>query len=85
MINHYYDLCTDFYEWGWGQSFHFANRYRGENFYSSIARSEHWLALQMGLKPGMKVLDVGCMFLYYHLNYYYYYYYFIYLLVFLSY
>jgi len=60
MINHYYDLCTDFYEWGWGQSFHFANRYRGENFYSSIARSEHWLALQMGLKPGMKVLDVGC-------------------------
>lgn len=70
MINHYYDLCTDFYEWGWGQSFHFANRYRGENFYSSIARSEHWLALQMGLKPGMKVLDVGCMFLFYHLKYY---------------
>jgi sterol 24-C-methyltransferase len=60
MINQYYDLVTDFYEWGWGQSFHFANRYKGENFYSSIARSEHWLALQMGLKPGMKVLDVGC-------------------------
>jgi len=60
MINQYYDLVTDFYEWGWGQSFHFANRYKGENFYSSIARSEHWLALQMGLKKGMKVLDVGC-------------------------
>jgi len=60
MINQYYDLVTDFYEWGWGQSFHFANRYKGENFYSSIARSEHWLALQMGLKKGMEVLDVGC-------------------------
>jgi len=60
MINHYYDLCTDFYEWGWGQSFHFANRFKGENFFSSIARSEHWLALQMGLKPGMTVLDAGC-------------------------
>jgi len=60
MINSYYDLATDFYEWGWGHSFHFACRYRGENFYSSIARSEHWLALQLNLKPGMRVLDVGC-------------------------
>jgi len=60
MINQYYDMVTDFYEWGWGQSFHFALRYRGENFFSSIARSEHWLALQLGLKPEMKVLDVGC-------------------------
>ena len=24
LINHYYDLVTDFYEFGWGQSFHFA-------------------------------------------------------------
>lgn len=60
MINKYYDLATDFYEWGWGQSFHFALRYKGENFHASIARSEYWLALQMALKPGMRVLDVGC-------------------------
>lgn len=25
-----------------------------------LARHEHYLAAQMGLKPGMKVLDVGC-------------------------
>ena len=23
FVNHYYDLATDFYEFGWGQSFHF--------------------------------------------------------------
>ena len=25
-------LITDFYEYGWGQSFHFAPRNRGESF-----------------------------------------------------
>lgn len=29
-------------------------------FVSQLARHEHYLALQMGLKPGMRVLDVGC-------------------------
>jgi len=60
MINHYYDLVTDFYEWGWGQSFHFAPRFNGENFYASLARSEHFLALKMKLEKGQKILDVGC-------------------------
>jgi sterol 24-C-methyltransferase len=60
MVNDYYDLVTDFYEFGWGQSFHFAPRHKGESFDASIARHEHYLALQLGLKPGMKVLDVGC-------------------------
>ena len=27
FINLYYDLATDFYEYGWGTSFHFAPRY----------------------------------------------------------
>ena len=31
MINHYYDLVTDFYEHGWAQSFHFAPRFKGES------------------------------------------------------
>lgn len=26
----------------------------------AIARHEHYLASQTGLKPGMRVLDVGC-------------------------
>jgi sterol 24-C-methyltransferase len=60
MINSYYDVVTDFYEHGWGQSFHFATRARGESFEASLARAEHYLALRLGLAPGMKVLDVGC-------------------------
>lgn len=60
LVNTYYDLVTDFYEWGWGRSFHFAPRANGESVESSIARHEHFLALRLGLKPGMKVLDVGC-------------------------
>lgn len=60
MVNKYYDLVTSFYEYGWGESFHFAHRWKGESLRESIKRHEHFLALQLGLKPGMKVLDVGC-------------------------
>ncbi|KAI8565734.1 hypothetical protein RHMOL_Rhmol03G0284200 [Rhododendron molle] len=60
MVNKYYDLVTSFYEYGWGESFHFANRWKGESLRESIKRHEHFIALQLGLKPGQKVLDVGC-------------------------
>lgn len=60
MVNKYYDLVTSFYEYGWGESFHFAPRWKGESLRESIKRHEHFLALQLGLKPGQKVLDVGC-------------------------
>ncbi len=60
LVNHYYDLVTDFYEFGWGQSFHFAPRRRGESFKASMLRHQHFLADRLSLKPGMHVLDVGC-------------------------
>src|SRR5262249_37227920 len=60
MVNNYYDLVTDFYEFGWGQSFHFAPRHRHEAFEASLARHEFYLAHMLSLRPGMKVLDVGC-------------------------
>ncbi|KAJ3336125.1 Delta(24)-sterol C-methyltransferase [Gonapodya sp. JEL0774] len=60
MTNYYYDLVTDLYEYGWGQSFHFGRMFRGDSFAHNIARHECYLALHSGLKPGMKVLDVGC-------------------------
>ena len=59
-VNDFYDRVTDFYEFGWGQSFHFAPMFQGEAFAASIARHQHWLAAQLGLKTGMRVLDVGC-------------------------
>jgi len=60
VVNKYYDLATDFYEIGWGTSFHFAPRHRWETVEASIARHEYWLAHRMGLKAEMKVIDIGC-------------------------
>ena len=56
----YYDLVTDFYEYGWGRSFHFAPRVPGESFEASLARHERYLAQVLGLGPGMVVADLGC-------------------------
>lgn len=60
LVNAYYDLVTDFYEYGWGESFHFAPRKVHETFPASIARHEHFIAKALRLEPGMKVVDVGC-------------------------
>jgi sterol 24-C-methyltransferase len=60
LVNAYYELATMFYEWGWGQSFHFADQRKGETFDMAIKRHEWYLAGRLGLKPGAKVLDVGC-------------------------
>ena len=60
ISNLWYDLVTDFYEFGWGSSFHFAPRVPGESFKASLARHEHYLALVLGLRPGMVVADLGC-------------------------
>ncbi|KAL3569189.1 hypothetical protein D5086_029079 [Populus alba] len=55
MVNKYYDLVTSFYEYGWGESFHFAPR-RGprsdrqcEPFESSIrdVSMEFWCGVPM--------------------------------------
>ncbi|KII87883.1 hypothetical protein PLICRDRAFT_42408 [Plicaturopsis crispa FD-325 SS-3] len=60
VVNGYYDGATELYEYGWAKSFHFSRFYKGEAFAASLARHEHYLAAQMSLRPGMKVLDVGC-------------------------
>jgi len=60
QTNLYYDMATDFYERGWGESFHFAPRYNDEGFVESLKRHEYYLAHRLGLQPGMKVIDVGC-------------------------
>lgn len=60
VVNHYYDLVTDFYEYGWGDAFHFAPRFRNETLRESLLRHEHYLALCLALRAGETVLDVGC-------------------------
>ena len=51
MVNQYYDLVTDFYVYGWSQSFHFAPRKRRESFENSLIRHELFLAKAIGLHP----------------------------------
>lgn len=60
VTNKYYNLATDFYEYGWGSSFHFAPIAYNENLDKAIARHEHFLALQLGLRPEHLVADLGC-------------------------
>eukprot|EP00466_Bigelowiella_natans_P014819 jgi/Bigna1/66661/fgenesh1_pg.2_\ len=48
--NMYYDLATDFYEYGWGQSFHFATMFEGESFHEHIRRHEYYLASKLDIK-----------------------------------
>ena len=60
FIDNYYNLVTDLYEYGWGESFHFAPRVPGESFRASIARHQHFIASRLNLRPGMRVADLGC-------------------------
>ena len=60
LTKHYYNLVTDFYEYGWGSSFHFCTFFKGEPFRQAIARHEHYLASKMNINENMHVLDVGC-------------------------
>ncbi|KAL3421125.1 sterol 24-c-methyltransferase [Phlyctema vagabunda] len=60
LTQQYYNLATDLYEYGWGTSFHFCRFAYGEAFQQAIARHEHYIAHRIGLREGMKVLDVGC-------------------------
>ncbi|CCH60671.1 hypothetical protein TBLA_0D01630 [Henningerozyma blattae CBS 6284] len=56
----YYNVVTDFYEYGWGSSFHFCRFYKGEPFKAAMARHEHYLAYKAGIQEDDLVLDVGC-------------------------
>lgn len=56
----FYDLVTDHYQSGWAARFHFCGFAPHESWECAQARHEHHLALMTGIKPGMKVLDVGC-------------------------
>ncbi|GKB57827.1 hypothetical protein Tco_0914013 [Tanacetum coccineum] len=62
LADKYYDLVTSFYEYGWGESFHFAHRWnlqmKGEkHLRESIKRhSDHFLELHARLEALVKTV-----------------------------
>lgn len=56
MTETFYNLVTDFYEHGYGQSFHFTPLYDSKSFEVCIADYERDAGKMIGAKPGMKIL-----------------------------
>ena len=59
-VKDYYDLCSGFMIWGWGESLHFAPLTPHESLEESKARHQRSMISKLGLQPGMTVVDVGC-------------------------
>lgn len=60
LVNHYYDMASAFYEYGWGRSWHFAPRHEEETLHESLLRHEYWLACKLDLTALTRTLDIGC-------------------------
>lgn len=60
FVDTFYNLVTDIYEWGWGQSFHFSPAIPGKSNKEATKIHEEQICDLLDMKPGMKVLDAGC-------------------------
>lgn len=56
MTETFYDLVTDFYEYGYGKSFHFTPIYDAKSFEECIADYEKDVGKMIKAKAGMKIL-----------------------------
>ena len=59
-VNNYYDLCSEFMQFGWNESLHFAPLSREESLEESIIRHEDLMIESLQLREGMTVADIGC-------------------------
>ena len=59
-VREYYDLCSEFMVLGWGESLHFAPLSPGESLEDSKIRHQRLMISKLELRPGMKVVDIGC-------------------------
>ena len=60
LVSRFYDVVTRFYEFGWGNTFHFSPRRPGETLAQSQRRHDEEIGALLGLAPGMQVADFGC-------------------------
>ncbi len=59
-VKEYYDLCSEFMVFGWGESLHFAPLSPGESLADSKIRHQRLMIAKLELREGMTVVDVGC-------------------------
>ena len=59
-VKDYYDLCSEFMVYGWGESLHFAPLTPQESLEDSKVRHQRLMIAKLNLQPGMTVVDVGC-------------------------
>ncbi|KAL8109727.1 24-methylenesterol C-methyltransferase 2-like [Apium graveolens] len=60
FVDTFYNLVTDIYEWGWGQSFHFSPSLPGKSNLEATKIHEEMAVDLLNVKPGDKILDAGC-------------------------
>ncbi len=59
-VKEYYDLCSEFMVYGWGESLHFAPLSPQESLEESKVRHQRLMIAKLELSEGMNVIDVGC-------------------------
>ena len=59
-VREYYDLCSEFMVFGWGESLHFAPLSPLESLDESKIRHQRQMIAKLELRKGMTVIDVGC-------------------------
>ena len=59
-VKDYYDLCSGFMVFGWGESLHFAPLTPHESLEDSKIRHQRLMIDKLELQRGMTVVDVGC-------------------------
>ena len=59
-VKEYYDLCSPFMVYGWGESLHFAPLTPQESLEDSKVRHQRLMIAELELHPGMTIVDVGC-------------------------
>ncbi|KAF9600423.1 hypothetical protein IFM89_009338 [Coptis chinensis] len=60
FVDTFYNLVTDIYEWGWGQSFHFSPSIPGKSNKDATRFHEEMAVDLLDVNHGQKILDVGC-------------------------
>ncbi|KAJ6805122.1 24-methylenesterol C-methyltransferase 2 [Iris pallida] len=60
FVDTFYNLVTDIYEWGWGQSFHFSPHVPGTSHRDATRLHEERVVDLIGAGPGHRILDAGC-------------------------